>query len=73
MTQHWAWQFGKLRSVMSILATHPGDARARVFAAAYYLLQISPDLICHCLQNREARLERISNIQFCDEQPSFSV
>jgi hypothetical protein len=45
MTQHWAWQFGKLSSAVGVLISHPGDARERVWASSGYLLQISPDVI----------------------------
>lgn len=45
VTQHWAWQFGKLSSAVGVLVGHPGDARKRIWAASRYLLQISPDLI----------------------------
>lgn len=45
MTQHWAWQFGKLSSAVGVLVSHPGNARQRVWASARYLMQISPDCV----------------------------
>ena len=36
------WMFGKVSTAVGLMLRHPGDVRARVWAAATYLSQVQP-------------------------------
>lgn len=59
MDKHSGWLFGKLSEAVGVLATDGGDARNRVWAAAKYLMQISPQEVPPACQDDIAWIHRM--------------